>query len=70
MRKNFIIAALTVCCTAAILSLSSAVHNMSYWKQRAKAAESLISVVQKDNPDFFLDVLCEVDEWIEWQESF
>lgn len=69
MRKNFIIAALLVCCTATILSLSSAVHNMSYWKQRAKAAESLISVVQKDNPDYFLDVLCEVDEWIEWQES-
>lgn len=66
MRKNFIIAALTVCCTAAILSLSSAVHNMFYWKQRAKAAESIIYIVE---PNYILDVLCETDEWIEWEES-
>lgn len=66
MRKNFIIAALAVCCTATILSLSSAVHNMSYWKQRAKAAESIISIVE---PNYILDVLCETDEWIEWEES-
>lgn len=69
MRKNFIIAALAVCCTAAILSLSSAVNNMPYWKQRAKAAEALLNVVEEDNPDYILDVLCERDEWAEWQES-
>jgi predicted S18 family serine protease len=69
MRKNILIAALTVCCTSAILSLSSAVNNMSYWKHRAKAAESLISVVEKDNPDYILDILCEGDEWAEWVES-
>lgn len=66
MRKNLIIAALTVCCTATILSLSSAVYNMSYWKQRAKTAESIISIVE---PNYILDVLCETDEWIEWEES-
>ena len=69
MRKNFVIAALLVCCTVTILSLSSAVHNMSYWKQRAEAAESLISIVEKDNPDYIMDVLCEGDEWTEWVES-
>ena len=69
MRKNIIIAALVVCCTAAVLSLSSAVNNMSYWKQRAKAAEALLNVVEEDNPDYILDVLCEGDEWAEWQES-
>lgn len=66
MHKNFIIAALIVCCTATILSLSSVAHNMSYWKQRAKAAESIISIVE---PNYILDVLCETDEWIEWKES-
>ena len=66
MRENFIIAALIVCCTATILSLSSVVHNMSYWKQRAKTAESIISIVE---PNYILDVLCETDEWVEWEES-
>jgi predicted S18 family serine protease len=69
MRKNIIIAALAACCTAAVISLSSAVYNISYWKQRAKAAESIISVIEEDNPDYILDVLCEGDEWTEWVES-
>jgi hypothetical protein len=42
---------------------------MSYWKHRAKAAEALLNVVEEDNPDYILDVLCEGDEWAEWQES-
>lgn len=61
MRKNFIIAALAMCCTAAIISLSLAIYNMSYWKQRAETAES---IVKEYNP-YILDVLCETDEWEE-----
>ena len=69
MKTNIIIAALLVCCTAAVLSLSSVINNMSYWKHRAKAAEALINVVGEDIPDYILDVLCEGDAWAEWQES-
>lgn len=68
MKKNAIIAVLTILSVVTIHSTMSMSARASYWMNRCEAAEAVIERVEEDNEDYVLDVLCESDAWCEWYE--
>lgn len=68
MKKNCIIAVLSVLVIMLFASVRSMSSRASYWMQRCDAAEAIIDRVEVDNPDYVMDVLCEGDEWCDWME--
>lgn len=70
MKKNCIIAVLSVLVIVLFASVKSMSSRASYWMQRCDAAENVINRVEEDQEDYVLDVLCESDVWYEWYEVF
>lgn len=70
MKKNVIIAVLTVLVIVLFTSVKSMSSRASYWMNRCDAAERVIERVEEDQEDYVLDVLCESDVWYEWYEVF
>ena len=68
MKKNCIIAVLSVLVIVLFASVRSMSSRASYWMQRCDAAEEVIDRVEADMPDYVMDVLCEGDEWNIWLE--
>lgn len=66
MKKNIIIVVLTVVAIVSFISTYQMSSRASYWMQRCDAAESVIDRMADDNEDYFLDVLMEGDEYMEW----
>lgn len=66
MKKNVIIAVLTVLVIVLFTSVKSMSSRASYWMQRCDAAESVIDRWANDDEDYFLDVIMEGDEYMEW----
>lgn len=66
MKKNCIIAVLAVLVIVLFASVKSMSSKASYWMQRCDAAESVIGRMADDNEEYFLDVLMEGDEYMEW----
>lgn len=68
MKKNCIIAVLSVLVIVLFASVRSMSSRASYWMQRCDAAETVIDRMADDNENYFLDVLMEGDEYMEWCE--
>ena len=66
MKKNVIIAVLTVLVIVLFISVKSMSSRASYWMNRCDAAESVIDRWANDDEDYFLDVIMEGDEYMEW----
>lgn len=66
MKKNVIIVVLTILVIVLFASVRSMSSRASYWMQRCDAAESVIDRMADDNEDYFLDVIMEGDEYMEW----
>lgn len=66
MKKNCVIAALAVLVVVLFASVKSMSSRASYWMQRCDAAEDVIDRMADDNENYFLDVLMEGDEYMEW----
>ena len=66
MNKNIIIAVLVVIAIITFISTCRMSNRASYWMGRCNAAEAVIEQVREDKPDYVLDVLCEGDNWDEW----
>lgn len=66
MKKNCIIAVLAVLVIVLFASVKSMSSRASYWMQRCDAAEAVIDRMADDNEDYFLDVIMESDEYMEW----
>ena len=66
MKKNVIIVVLSVLVIMLFASVKSMSSRASYWMQRCDAAESVINRMADDNEDYFLDVIMESDEYMEW----
>ena len=66
MKKNCIIAVLAVLVIVLFASVKSMSSRASYWMQRCDAAEAVIDRMADDNEEYFLDILMEGDEYMEW----
>lgn len=66
MKKNCIIAVLAVLVIVLFASVKSMSSRASYWMNRCDAAEAVIDRMAEDNQEYFLDVLMEGDEYMEW----
>ena len=66
MKKNIIIVVLAVVAIVSFISTYQMSSRASYWMQRCDAAESVIDRMADDNEDYFLDVIMEGDEYMEW----
>lgn len=66
MKKNIIIVVLTVVAIVSFISSYQMSSRASYWMQRCDAAEAVIDRMTDDNEDYFLDVIMEGDEYMEW----
>lgn len=66
MKKNVIIVVLSMLVIMLFASVKSMSSRASYWMQRCDAAESVIDRMADDNEDYFLDVIMESDEYMEW----
>ena len=66
MKKNIIIVVLAVVAIVSFISSYQMSSRASYWMQRCDAAESVIDRMADDNEDYFLDVIMEGDEYMEW----
>lgn len=66
MKKNVIIVVLSMLVIMLFASVKSMSSIASYWMQRCDAAESVIDRMADDNEDYFLDVIMESDEYMEW----
>lgn len=66
MKKNVIIAVLTVLVIVLFISVKSMSSRASYWMNRCDAAESVIDRWANDDEDYFLNVIMEGDEYMEW----
>lgn len=66
MKKNVIIVVLSVLVIVLFASVKSMSSRASYWMNRCDAAEAVIDRMADDNEDYFLDVLMEGDEYMEW----
>lgn len=64
--KNVIITMLTIVAIVAFISVRQMSERASYWMQRCDAAESVIDRMADNNEDYFLDVVMESDEYMEW----
>lgn len=64
--KNCIIGLLVVLVVMLFASVRSMSERASYWMNRCDAAESVIDRMADDNEDYFLDVIMEGDEYMEW----
>lgn len=68
MKKNVIIVVLSVLVIMLFASVRSMSSRASYWMQRCDAAESVIDRWANDDEDYFLDVIMEGDEYMEWYD--
>lgn len=68
MKKNCIIVVLVVLVIMLFASVKSMSSRASYWMNRCDAAEAVIDRMADDNEDYFLDVLMEGDEYMEWYD--
>lgn len=66
MKKNVIIVVLSVLVIMLFASVKSMSSRASYWMGRCDAAEAVIDRMADDNEDYFLDVIMESDEYMEW----
>lgn len=66
MKKNIIIVVLAVVAIVSFISTYQMSSRASYWMQRCDAAEAVIDRMTDDNEDYFLDVIMESDEYMEW----
>lgn len=66
MKKNVIIVVLSMLVIMLFASVKSMSSRASYWMQRCDAAEAVIDRMADDNEDYFLDVIMESDEYMEW----
>lgn len=66
MKKNCIIVVLVVLVIMLFASVRSMSSRASYWMNRCDAAESVIDRWANDDEDYFLDVIMEGDEYMEW----
>lgn len=66
MKKNCIIAVLAVLVIVLFASVKSMSSRASYWMQRTVAAEAVIDRMADNDEDYFLDVVMESDEYMEW----
>ena len=66
MKKNCIIVVLTILVIVLFASVKSMSSRASYWMNRCDAAESVIDRWANDDEDYFLDVIMEGDEYMEW----
>ena len=66
MKKNIIFVVLAVVAIVSFISSYQMSSRASYWMQRCDAAESVIDRMADDNEDYFLDVIMEGDEYMEW----
>lgn len=66
MKKNIIIVVLAVVAIVSFISTYQMSSRASYWMQRCDAAEAVIDRMADDNEDYFLDVIMESDEYMEW----
>lgn len=66
MKKNVIIVVLVVLVIMLFASVRSMSSRASYWMNRCDAAEAVIDRWANDDEDYFLDVIMEGDEYMEW----
>ena len=66
MKKNIIIVVLTVVAIVSFISTYQMSSRASYWMNRCDAAEAVIDRWANDDEDYFLDVIMEGDEYMEW----
>lgn len=66
MKKNVIIVVLSVLVIMLFASVKSMSSRASYWMQRCDAAEKIIDKMADSNEDYFIDVIMEGDEYMEW----
>lgn len=66
MKKNIIIVVLAVVAIVSFISTYQMSSRASYWMQRCDAAEKVIDRWANDDEDYFLDVIMEGDEYMEW----
>lgn len=66
MKKNIIIVVLAVVAIVSFISTYQMSSRASYWMNRCDAAEAVIDRWANDDEDYFLDVIMEGDEYMEW----
>lgn len=66
MKKNIIIVILAVVAIVSFISTYQMSSRASYWMNRCDAAEAVIDRWANDDEDYFLDVIMEGDEYMEW----
>ena len=66
MGKNFIILVLFIVLMVSLTSIESMSSGATYWMKRCDAAEAIIDRWANDDKDYFLDVIMESDEYMEW----
>lgn len=66
VMKNLVIVMLSVALVVCFFSVRSMSSRASYWMNRCDAAESVIDRWANDDEDYFLDVIMESDEYMEW----
>lgn len=66
--KNLVIVVLSVALVVCFFSVRSMSSRASYWMHRCDAAEAVIDRMADDNEDYFLDVIMEGDEYMEWYD--